>query len=472
MLYRAKIHGQPHATRETAVIYSPYDGAAVGEVSVGSAHDIEAALRSMAQGFAAMQRLATHERVRLLEGIVAGLRQQSDALAQLITRESGKPIRHARAEVLRAITTFSLAAAEARSFGGELLPVDLQPGLEGRLCVFRRVARGPIAAISPFNFPLNLVAHKLAPALAIGSSVLLKPAQQAPLTAHLLSDIVDGAGAPPGAFNVVHCPAELGETLVRDERPKVLSFTGSDVLGWKLKQLAGKKHVLLELGGNAPCIVDEGVDLDAVMPRIVDAAWSNAGQTCIKAQRVFVHANVFDAFVESFVAQTEALVVGDPLAEATVIGPLIEQKHVQRVLEWIDEAERGGARVLIRGRIDGQLLGPTIVTGTQPGMRVRDQEVFGPVTVLEPAASFEAALELANAGRFGLQASVFTPRLDHALRAYEVLSFGAVLVNDAPNLRVDNYPYGGVKDSGVGREGVRFAMEELSEPKVLLLRGG
>jgi glyceraldehyde-3-phosphate dehydrogenase (NADP+) len=468
--YRTKIGGIAVETGSVAIVHNPYDGTPLAEVGVASERDMEQAVANVVKGFEATRRLATHQRATLLDSIAGGVRKRAVELAELITRESGKPIRYSRGEVARAATTFALAAAEARVAGGEVLPIDQQAGQEGRLCLTRRVPRGPVGAISPFNFPLNLVAHKLAPALAVGSSVLLKPAAQAPLTAHVLSDIADEAGAPPGAFDVVHCSPEVGQRLVEDPRLKVLSFTGSDQLGWRLKQLAHKKQVILELGGNAPCIVDEGVDLDAVMPRILESAWANAGQVCIKAQRIFVHASVFDAFIERFVSETSALAVGDPMVESTVVGPLIERQHVTRVLSWIEEAVGEGAKLLCGGRSEGQVVWPTVLTATSPSQRVRELEVFGPVTVVEPASSFEEALALANAGRFGLQASVFTPKLAHALKAYDELEFGAVLVNDATSFRVDNYPYGGTKDSGFGREGVRFAMEEMSEPKVLVLR--
>jgi len=340
------------------------------------------------------------------------------------------------------------------------------------LCLYRRVPRGPVAAIAPFNFPLNLVAHKLAPALAVGASVVLKPAAQSPLTAHVLAQLVDAAGAPKGAFNVVHCPAELGERLVSDDRMKVLSFTGSDALGWRLKALAGKKQVVLELGGNAPCIIDAGVDIDSILPRVLESAWANAGQVCIKAQRFFVHTDRFNDFLDRFVAASQTVPVGDPRNEETVVGPLIEARHRERVLSWIEEARTAGAQVLCGGRREGQVVWPTVITGTDVTMRVRALEVFGPVTVVERARSFQHALELANEGRYGLQASVFTPDLAHALEAYATLDYGAVLINDPSTFRADNYPYGGNKDSGLGREGVRSAMDEMTVPKVLVLKSG
>jgi acyl-CoA reductase-like NAD-dependent aldehyde dehydrogenase len=468
--YWSKIGGTEVPSDEVAVVGCPFDGHAVAEVGVGSDSHVQAAIESATLGFEVLRRMATHQRAGLLERIAAGIQHRAAEFSRLITEESGKPIRYARAEVTRAVTTFTLAAAEARTLLGQTWPLDQQPGQEGRLCVARRAPRGPVAAIAPFNFPLNLVAHKLAPALAVGTSVVLKPPAQSPLTAHLLSAVVDDSGAPPGAFNVVHCPPEVGQRLVEDERLRVLSFTGSDQLGWRLKQLAPKKQVILELGGNAPCIVDDGVDIEAILPRILESSWANGGQICIKAQRIFVHARSYSSFLERFVSETQKLGIGDPMDEHTVVGPLIEARHVTRVLEWIQQARAAGARMLCGGTSVGQLVLPTVLTDTPEDARVRVLEVFGPVTLVERAESFEAALELANAGRYGLQASIFTPRLEHALLAYDRLDFGAVLVNDAPSFRVDNYPYGGTRDSGFGREGVRAAMEELTEPKVLIMR--
>lgn len=468
--YRIKIGGKAVDSGRVELIHSPFDGAVVGEVGTADETQAEAAIVSSIAGFEELKRAPTYARAEILERVASGIRARAGEFAALICAESGKPIRYARGEVARAITTFTLAAAEARTFGGEVLPIDQAAGLEGRLCTYRRVPRGPILGISPFNFPLNLVAHKLAPALAVGCSLLLKPAAQAPLTAHLLSDVVDEAGAPPGAFNVIHCPPSIGERLVLDARLPVLSFTGSDALGWRLKALVPRKQAVLELGGNAPCLVDADVELGAVLPRLAESAWASAGQVCIKAQRFFVHERSFDRFIEGFLAESARVAVGDPSDEKTIVGPLIEARHVDRILEWLHEAESGGARVLLGGRAERQLVFPTVVTDTRPGMRVVDSEVFGPVTVVERVRDIDQGIELANASRFGLQASLFTRDLGTALRAYERLEYGGVLVNDPTTFRVDNYPYGGTKESGFGREGVRFAMEEFSEPKLLSLR--
>ena len=462
--------GGEHETAPPHEVRNPYDATLVGEVGQGSEHHLESAIRGAAGAFKAWSRSATHERALVLERLATAIDAEQMQFAELITRESGKPIRYAKAEVARAVSTFRLGAAEARGLGGEVLPSDQLPGAEGRLTLYRRVPRGPIAGISPFNFPLNLVAHKLSPALAIGAPLVLKPAPQAPLTAHRLAELVTAAGAPAHALNVVHAEPKVAERLATDPRLPVLSFTGSDTVGFHLESVARRKHVTLELGGNAPCLIDETVDLEALLPRVVDAAFANAGQVCIKAQRLFVVKSRFEAFVERFVALTRELGVGDPMDPRTVVGPMIEARHVARVQEWVAEAERGGATRLLGGEARGNVLSPTVLTGTKPEQRVRKDEIFGPVTLVEPVEDFAAGLDACNESRFGIQAAVFTRDLGRALAAYRELDYPGVLVNDAPSFRVDNVPYGGTRDSGQGREGVRFAIEDFTETKLLSLR--
>jgi acyl-CoA reductase-like NAD-dependent aldehyde dehydrogenase len=464
------IGGKQRDAKTSVGIRNPYDTTLVGEVGLADASDLEASIAGAAAAFKAWSRSATHERALVLEKLALSIEAEQAELARLICCESGKPIRYARAEVARAVATFRLGAAEARVLGGEVLPSDQLPGAEGRLTLFRRVARGPVAGISPFNFPLNLVAHKLAPSLAVGSPLVLKPAPQAPLTAHRLAELATRAGAPPHAFDVLHLLPEVAERMATDPRLPVLSFTGSDSVGWHLEGVARKKHVLLELGGNAPCLIDETVDLEALLPRVVDASFANAGQVCIKAQRLFVVRERFSEFLERFVALTRALPIGDPLDERTVVGPLIESRHVTRVLSWVEEATRAGAQLLTGGSAEGNVVAPIVLTGTSPEQRVCKDEVFGPVTVVEAVDDFAAGIAACNASRFGIQAAVFTRDLGRALTAFRELEFPGVLINDAPTFRVDNIPYGGVRDSGRGREGVRFAIEELTEPKLLSLR--
>jgi acyl-CoA reductase-like NAD-dependent aldehyde dehydrogenase len=349
------------------------------------------------------------------------------------------------------------------------VPADAVPRGGSELIVVERVPRGVVAAISPFNFPLNLAAHKLAPALAVGAPVVLKPPHQAPSAGLLLAELVAELGAPEGAVSALHARPEVAEALVRDSRVAVVSFTGSDRVGYHLRALAPKKHVLLELGGNAPCIVDETARIDRVVPALVEACFAHAGQVCIKAQRLFVHASRFEELSAALVAATEQLAVGNPLDEATIVGPLIDAANVERVLGLVREAESAGARLLTGGQAAGTLMQPTLLTGAAPDLRVCREEVFGPVATLEPFSSFEQALALANATRFGLQASVYTEDVSRALAAFRSLEYGGVIVNRPPTFRLDHYPYGGTKDSGTGREGVRYAAEEYTEPRVLLL---
>ena len=466
-----RIAGELRDSGQTEVIRNPFDHEPVGEVCTGRTEDMDDAIEAAVAAFDVMRRLPTHRRTDVLQRTSHLLGERKDEIARMITKESGKPIRFAKGEVSRAQITFSLAAGETRQAIGEVLPLDLEARAEGRMCLYERVPRGPVAAIAPFNFPLNLVAHKLAPAIAVGASVVLKPPPQCPHTAFLLAEILEEAGLPAGALSVIPCSPDVAQRLVEDDRMKVLSFTGSDTVGWKLKALAGRKQVLLELGGNAPCVVDETSDLDFVMSPIVTGSWANAGQVCIKVQRILVHSSLYDEFLIRFVKATKAVAVGDPMDEETVVGPLIEQQHVERVLSWAKEAVEGGAVLHCGGTADGSVMHPTVLTGATPEMRVCIDEVFGPVTVVEQFERFEDAIESCNRSRFGLQAGVFTQDLTRALYAFRELEYGGVLINDVPTFRVDNFPYGGSKDSGVGREGVRFAMDEMTEPRVLIMRG-
>tara|TARA_R110002072_G_scaffold167853_3_gene321411 strand:- start:1741 stop:3168 length:1428 start_codon:yes stop_codon:yes gene_type:complete len=466
-----RIGGKLRESAQVDTITNPFDGQVVGEVFVGSDRDMDDAIGAATQAFETTRKMPTHERAAILNGVAAGLERRALEVATLLTQESGKPIRYSHGEVQRAIVTFQLGAAEVTRPIGEVLPIDLQAHAEGRLCLHKSVPRGPVAAISPFNFPLNLIAHKLSPAVAIGTTTVLKPPPQCPLTGYLLAEIMEEAGLPGAALSVLHCSPSTAQRMVEDDRMKVLSFTGSDVVGWKLKAIAGRKQVLLELGGNAPCIVDEGTDLETALPSIVAGAWAHAGQVCIKVQRVLVHRSLYAEFLEKFIAQTEALGCGDPMDENTVVGPMIEKVHVERVLAWIAEAVASGAKLHCGGQADGQVLQPTILTDVNEDQRVCKDEVFGPVTVVEPFDTFDAALAKCNASRFGLQAGIFTNDLTRAMQAFEELDYGGVLINDVPTFRVDNFPYGGTKDSGFGREGIRFAMDEMSEPKVLVMRG-
>ena len=451
-------------------IRSPWDGAWVGEVAVGEARDVDAAIERAHAARAALREWPVHARAALLQAAAERMRARSQELARLIALESGKPIALARAEVVRAALTFELSAGEARRFGGETFPLDLEPRGEGRLGFTVRVPRGVVAAISPFNFPLNLVAHKLAPALAVGAPVILKPAPQCPLTALLLVEWLLELGAPPAALSALHCAPEVAERMVRDERVAVLSFTGSDRVGWHLKSIAGRKHVLLELGGNAPCILDETVDVAALAKPIALAAFAYAGQVCVKAQRILVHESVRAEFERNLLQATRALPCGDPLDERTLVGPMIDEFAAERVATWIEEARAAGARVLCGGARSGRLVEPTVLADVASNARVCTEEIFGPVATIESWRDFDDVLERCNATRYGLQVGLFTRDLGRALQAVRSLDYGGVIVNDTSAFRIDSMPYGGTKASGIGREGPRSAMEEFTEPRTVVLR--
>jgi len=464
------IGGQEHSGSTREEVKNPYTGETVGEVALGTSEDMDAAIGHATSAFAETRTLPAHARADILQRVAVALQERREELARLMVAESGKPIQYARGEVDRAVLTFGLGIDESRRATGEVHPTDIAPSGEGRLCLHTRVPRGPVAAISPFNFPLNLVAHKLSPATAVGASTVLKPPAQCPMTALTLGRIFQEAGMPPGGLNVVHCSPEVGERMVRDDRMKVLSFTGSDVLGWRLKALAPRKKTLLELGGNAPAILAEDADWREHMDRLIMGAWAHAGQVCIKTQRIYVHRSHHADFLEAFVDATRQVVAGDPMNEATMVGPLIEPHHVDRVMGIIREAQAQGAEVLSGGEADGSVVQPTVLTGVTEEMRVVQEEVFGPVTAILPFDDFDQVLDTCNAGRFGLHAGVFTQDIDRALHAFERLEYGGVIINDVPTFRIDNFPYGGVKDSGDGREGVRWAAEEMTEPKVLVIR--
>jgi acyl-CoA reductase-like NAD-dependent aldehyde dehydrogenase len=452
-------------------ITSPYDGAVIGTIAIGDAAAMDRAI-ALAHGFVRQARsVPSHRRAAILLGASRRIEERAEEFAALITAESGKPIRFARAEVARTVLTFRFAAGECAQPVGDVLPADVEARGEGRLLLHERVARGAVGAIAPFNFPLNLVAHKLAPAIAAGAPVVLKPPPQAPLTSFLLARVLAESGLPGPMLTVLPCDPAVAQRLAEDDRIAVLSFTGSAAVGWHLKRVAHRKQVLLELGGNAPCIVDAGVDVESVASQLALSAFAQAGQVCIKSQRVIVDASLYDSFVPRFVAATQALKCGDPKDPDTIVGPMIDGRHVERVLEWIAEAKARGASRLCGGERRGSVVTPAILEDVPADARLSCEEVFGPVATIERAASFDDALRRADATRYGLQAGVFTNDVGRALRAFRELEFGGVIVNDTPTFRLDHMPYGGVKDSGFGREGLKDAIAELTEPRVLVMRG-
>ena len=455
---------------ELETIRSPWDGAVAGTVPIATAEDMEAAIEAavaVAPRVAAMPRF---ERQAILRRTVDGLRENLEHLISIMIAESGKPRRYARIEVERAISTFSIAGDEVTRSSGEVLPLDIVPGGVGYTAIVSRVPIGVIGAISPFNFPLNLVAHKLAPAIAVGNPVVLKAPPQAPLTAHELGRIVHAAGWPREALTVLHAPVEVAQQLATDERIAMLSFTGSAAVGWHLKSIAGKKRVALELGGNAAAIVAPDADIAWAAKRCALGAFAQSGQVCIKVQRIFVLRGCYDAFVKAFLAETDALGVGDPSLEDTIVGPIIDERSVDRIMSWVEEAVAGGATVLRGNGRSGSVISPTVLTNVSRTMKVESEEIFGPVVTLAPCDTLEEAIAHANDTRYGLQAGIFTNDVRTIGAAFEGLHVGSVIANDYPTLRIDNFPYGGIKDSGFGREGVRFAMDEMSELKTLVVK--
>ncbi|MFO1540927.1 MAG: aldehyde dehydrogenase family protein [Chloroflexota bacterium] len=390
-------------------------------------------------------------------------------MGRTIAREAGKPIRDALGEVDRAILTFRLGASEAERLGGEVMPLDLNPASKGRIGITRRFPVGPVAAISPFNFPLNLAAHKIAPAIAAGCPVVLKPPTKDPLTMLLVAQIIEAAGLPAGALSVLPMTREAGDRLVTDPRFRLLTFTGSPAVGWSMKERAGKKKVVLELGGNAGAIVDRTADIDWAVKRALVGAFSFSGQVCISVQRLVIHEDVWEPFVERFVAGARALRVGDPLDPETAVGPMLDAGQARRIASWVDEAVAQGARVLCGGTADGAFYPPTVLADVPPTARVCTQEAFAPVVTLSRFRDLAEAFAIVNDSAFGLQAGLFTNDLAGAFAAFEELEVGGVILNDVPTYRIDHMPYGGVKDSGLGREGLRYAIEDMTEIRILVV---
>jgi acyl-CoA reductase-like NAD-dependent aldehyde dehydrogenase len=452
-------------------IRSPYSGESVGRVAKAGADETRRAIDAAEQ--AMEEPLPAHKRAEVLVKVAGYLGRRHDEVARTISDEAGKPMKAARVEAQRAMSTYTMAAVEARKLAGEMVPMDAAQAGEGKLAFTLRRPIGVVGAISPFNFPLNLVAHKIAPALAAGCAVVLKPAAQTPLSALLLAELEQEAGLPPGWLNVVVGPsAEIGDVLVEDERVKLLSFTGSVPVGWSLRERAPRKRVVLELGNATPVIVEADADLDAAATKLAANAFSFAGQSCISVQRIYVQEQVYEAFVDAFVPKVEALRLGDPADEETDVGPVIDGDARDRILAWIDEARDRGARVLTGGELDGELIRPTVITDAAPELKVSCEEVFGPVCTVNAYDSLDDAIALANGTRFGLQAGIFTTRLETALRAAEELEFGGVTVNEAPTFRSDQMPYGGVKDSGNTREGPAYAIRELTEERLVVIQRG
>jgi acyl-CoA reductase-like NAD-dependent aldehyde dehydrogenase len=450
-------------------IRSPYDNSPVGHIFQAKREHADAAIAAAVKAFATTKRLPAFERQRVLRRVAETISQRKEEFARTMALEAGKPLKIARTEVDRAIFTFTVAAEESTRIYGEYLPLDWQQFTVGRWGIVKRFPLGPISGITPFNFPLNLVAHKVAPAIAAGCPLVLKPAPQTPLCSLLLAEAVQQAGWPDGGLNVLPLSNKDASLLVTDERLKMISFTGSATVGWQIKNEAGKKKVILELGGNAGVIVHCDADLEFAAERCVSGGFAYAGQTCISVQRIVVERSVFGKFVDLLVAGVGKLKMGDPLDDSVDLGPLIRESDAIRASDWVQEAVRGGARLLCGGKRNGPLLEPTVLTGTRPDMKVNCQEIFAPVVTVEAYDSFEEALKLMNTSPYGLQAGIFTRDAKLMFEAFEDLEVGAVIAGDVPSFRIDHMPYGGVKDSGLGRVGLRYAIEEMTEPKLMVM---
>jgi acyl-CoA reductase-like NAD-dependent aldehyde dehydrogenase len=455
---------------DTFEVRSPYDGSVVAEVSSPSDADVEEAVQAAHDTFEEARRLPTHVRAEALAHVSRRIDERVEQAAEIVAREGGKPLKWATVEAKRAASTFRWAAEEARRGEGELRRLDTDAGMEGRLGLVRRFPYGPVLGISPFNFPINLVAHKVAPAIAVGAPIVVKPATQTPVGALFLAELVAETELPGGMVSVLPISGSRAQTLVTDPRIKKVSFTGSGPVGWRLKGLDPRKRFTLELGGNAGVIVHTDADLDHAAERIAFGGYYQAGQSCISVQRILVQAEVYEAFAERLVKQVQGLVVGDPMDPSTDVGPVIDAGALERIASWVDEAVAGGAEVLVGGERSDPFYQPTVLAATTPEMKVRCEEVFGPVTTVTSYETFEEAVAEVNNSEYGLQAGVFTSSLERAYQAHRDLEVGGVIVNDQSAFRADQMPYGGSKESGYGREGLRYAMEDMTEPRIMVLK--
>ncbi|MFH1680016.1 MAG: aldehyde dehydrogenase family protein [Candidatus Eisenbacteria bacterium] len=468
--YPYYLANEPLAPNRDLEVTDKYTGEVATRVALADPAAIDRAIGLAAGAAEETAALPTDRREAILSHCAARFRERAEELARILSIEAGKPIRDSRGEVTRLIDTFRIAARETANDTGRVMPLDISPRTRGYRGMWKRFPVGPCSFISPFNFPLNLVAHKVAPAIAVGCPFVLKPASPTPIGALVIGEVLAETDLPKGAFSILPCRREGAGLFTTDERLKLLSFTGSPAVGWDLKARAGRKKVVLELGGNAACIVDRDADLDDAVGRIVVGAFYQSGQSCISVQRILAHEAIYEALREKLVAAARALVAGDPKEESTFIGPVISEKEAERIEEWIRSAVGRGARILSGGNRRGAMIEATLLENVPKDEKICAKEVFGPVAILSPFRSFDEALGEVNDSVYGLQAGVFTRDLYKALRAWEKLEVGGVVIGDVPSWRVDHMPYGGVKESGIGREGIRFAMEEMTEIRMLVIR--
>jgi glyceraldehyde-3-phosphate dehydrogenase (NADP+) len=451
------------------IVENPFDGSTVGTTYLATRDQLEAATRAATDVFPTFSRMPTFDRVALLKDLAAKMREHRQELIQLVSKEAGKPINEATVEVDRGAFTIDTSAEEAKRIAGEVIPLDLLASSKGRYGIVRRFPIGPVAGISPFNFPLNLAIHKVGPAIASGNPIVLKPPTLTPLTMLFIARLADDVGLPKGALSVLPMDRETGDSLVSDDRFKLLSFTGSPDVGWKMKANAGMKKVVLELGGNAGVLIDDGADLDFAATRIRMGAFSYAGQVCISVQRVFIHESRYEEMKDRIVAGAASLTYGDPLDASTELGPMIDEKNARRAQQWVDDAVVDGATVLTGGKADGRFFQPTVIENAPRQSFVCSREAFAPLVTIFPVKDFAEGIRQLNDSEYGLQAGIFTNRLEHALTAFDNVEAGGVIINDVPTYRIDHMPYGGVKSSGLSREGVRYTIEDMTEPRLMVL---
>jgi acyl-CoA reductase-like NAD-dependent aldehyde dehydrogenase len=451
-------------------VVDKYSGEVATRVAQAKADVIDKAIQAAEDAQPAMTAMPAYERQQVLEHCVKRFQERFDEIAMALCLEAGKPIKDAEGEVTRLIDTFKIAAEEAVRIDGEVLNLEITPRAKGYQGMTKKVPIGPCSFISPFNFPLNLAAHKVAPAIAAGCTFVLKPASRTPVGALIIGEILAETSLPKGAFSILPCSRDGADLFTVDERLKLLSFTGSPEIGWELKAKANKKPVILELGGNAACVVDEDTNLDDAVTRIIFGAYYQSGQSCISVQRILIHESLYDAFKTQFVEKVKALKSGDPKDRETFIGPMIAESEAKRLKDWIDEAVAAGANLLCGGERDGAMLQATILEDAPMDSAVVEEEAFGPVSIISKFSDFDEALERVNSSKFGLQAGIFTRDIYKIQKAWDVLDVGGVVIGDVPSWRVDNMPYGGVKDSGLGREGIKYAIEDMTETRLLVIR--
>lgn len=468
--YPAYLANKPITPNFDLNVEDKYRQSVATKVPLADAALMEKAIAAADGAAQAMAQMPSFRRQAILNHCVQRFEQRSEELAEALCVEAGKPIGDSRGEVTRLVDTFRVAAEESTRMLGEVMPLDISPRAEGYRGMWKRVPIGPCAFITPFNFPLNLVAHKVAPALAVGCPFVLKPASKTPIGALLVGEILAETDLPEGAFSILPANRDAANLLVTDDRLKKLSFTGSQDVGWGLKAKAGKKKVTLELGGNAACIVDEGTNLEDAVQRIVFGAFYQSGQSCVSVQRILIHRTIYDATVKLLCERIAKLKVGDPMDKDTFVGPIISSADAQRIEDWIESARKSGAKVLVGGRREGILVEPTLLADVPKHENVCSKEVFGPVAVVAPFDTFDEALAMANDSDFGLQVGIFTRDIQKIMKAWDTMEVGGVIIGDVPSWRVDHMPYGGVKESGIGREGVRFAMNDMTEIRNLVIR--